>query len=99
MSKARGLSDTELMKKLVEEPEDKIKVERILPSKLLFALRMALESGLTCEEISSIIIISAGLRELKSVMGTKEVTKRSIVILEIIKEDIDRRKGQYPPVV
>jgi len=60
-----------------------------LPLNFIDGLRRSLESGLSCEEITSCLILFTGFHESMRRMGGKSAVEKALNIVHIMKRDID----------
>lgn len=60
----------------------------MLPRRLLLGLRAALESGLSCEQITCILTVAAGLHEMSDRFDEGELVKRVQHLVKVMKGDV-----------
>ena len=58
------------------------------PKGFLIGLRLALESGLTCQQITSMIILQTSLFDMSKSFDRESLISRARYLAEVIKEDI-----------
>lgn len=63
-----------------------------LPPELLCGLRTALDVGLSCEQISSLLVLFAGIYEGSSKMSSEELRRRTEALATVMAEDISEQE-------
>jgi hypothetical protein len=71
----------------IRKIEDHPLTPDILSGQFILALRMAVESGLTEEEIISLILLHSGLRRTKKKFGKNALIERVTKIVEVMTQD------------
>ena len=61
---------------------------RVFPKQFLVSLRLALESGLTCQQITSMIILQSSLNDLSYRFHGDSLVERTKGIVEVIEKEI-----------
>jgi hypothetical protein len=64
----------------------------IFPKQFLLALRLALESGMSCQQITSAIMIHSSLADLSDQMDRETLLDRVGTVMETIRNDRETRK-------
>lgn len=85
-------TDNSKLWKVIEEGLDKREgweASAVLPKNLLLAIRAALESGLSCEEISAYVLLASGLEEMKGKLENTSLLERVNRISTVMSHSID----------
>jgi hypothetical protein len=64
----------------------------VFPKQFLLALRLALESGMSCQQITSAIMIHSSLADLSDKLDGDSLLDRVGTVMEVIKNDRETRK-------
>jgi hypothetical protein len=64
----------------------------VFPKQFLLALRLALESGMSCQQITSAIMIHSSLADLSDKMDRDVLLSRVSSVIETIRNDAETRK-------
>ena len=65
----------------------------VLPKEFFIGLRCALESGMSFEQITSILVLSAGVHRATSTLDNELLLSKARYLAGLIDEDIDRMKS------
>jgi hypothetical protein len=61
-----------------------------MPLIFIDGLRMALESGMSCDEITACLVLFAGFHQMRSMSSGGSIIDRSLNVVRAIKKNIDR---------
>jgi hypothetical protein len=75
----------------VEKEEEKVEACEcpILPPLFVMGLRAAIDTGLSCEQITAFLVLFTGLYETADTMEGKEIVERAEQLSEIMRGDVD----------
>ena len=66
-------------------------IHSVFPKQFLVGLRLALESGMSYQEITSMLILHSALRSIHKHVPQNEIVVRTQTIVNVIREDIRLR--------
>ena len=74
----------------VVPPEPECLERPLLPGSFIEGLRAALETGMSCEQITAMLFVMAGLYEMMDRFDPDELVGRSVEIVRVMKGDLSR---------
>jgi hypothetical protein len=69
----------------LEEQLSTVDTEKVFPRPFLISLRLALESGLSCQQITSMILLQAALYEMCDTFDNDSLVERTHRLLELMR--------------
>jgi len=91
-------SRTTRLWKVLQCLEDDDDLERIVPKEFIIGIRCALDAGMSCEQIVSVLVLSAGVYKANAgMLETETLIERATNLARVIEcdQDMVRRKREW----